>query len=129
MAFNILIVDDSKVVRSIIEKTLRMAKVALGDVHMAGNGQEALALVEQHWVDVIFADINMPVMGGVEMIQKLSSNGVTRSIPVIVISTEGSATRIEDLKQMGVAAYLRKPISPEELSAIVHEVLGRPSHV
>lgn len=124
MAFNILIVDDSKVVRSIIEKTLRMGRLPLGELYFAGNGKEALEQIDKHWVDVIFADINMPVMNGVEMIEKLSENGVTQSIPVIIVSTEGSTTRIEHLKSKGVTAYVRKPFQPEEFNSVVNNVLG-----
>lgn len=124
MAFNILIVDDSKVVRSIIAKTLRMGSLPLGELHFAGNGKEALDMIERHWVDLIFADINMPVMNGVEMIEKLAQNGVTKTVPVIIVSTEGSTTRIEDLKSKGVTAYVRKPFQPEEFNRVVNDVLG-----
>lgn len=93
MAFNILIVDDSKVVRAIIEKTLRMGSLPLGELFFAGDGREALKLIDQHWVDRIFADINMPVMNGVEMIEKLAESGVTKSVPVIIVSTIPSTSR------------------------------------
>lgn len=125
MAFNFLIVDDSKTIRAVIEKTLHMTGVPIGEVHHAGNGQEALDLLESHWVDLIFADINMPVMNGVEMIQRMHENGVMQSTPVVVVSTEGSTTRIEQLKQLGVTAYLRKPFQPEQFSEIINDILGK----
>lgn len=124
MAFNFLIVDDSKTIRAVIEKTLRMSGIPLGEVHQAGNGKEALELLEQQWVDLIFADINMPVMNGVEMIERMSENGMMQTIPVVVVSTEGSTTRIEQLKQKGVTAYLRKPFQPEQFSEIINDILG-----
>lgn len=124
MAFNLLIVDDSRVMRAIIEKTLRMSDLPLGQVHHAENGQVALDLLADQWVDMIFADINMPVMNGIEMIEKLAENGVSKSIPIVVVSTEGSATRIEHLKQNGVVAFLRKPFQAEDFSAVVRDVLG-----
>lgn len=124
MAVNILIVDDSKVVRTVIEKTLKLAEVPVGQVHHAANGREALNILADQWVDLIFADINMPVMNGVEMIEKLAADGVLQSIPVVVISTEGSTTRVEQLKQKGVTAYLRKPFRAEQLRDIVNDVLG-----
>lgn len=123
MAFNILIVDDSSVVRKVIEKTLRMGTLPLGEIYFAENGKEALELIDRHWVDVIFADINMPVMNGVEMIEKLSKNGVTKSVPIIIVSTEGSTTRIEHLKSKGVTAYIRKPFLPEEFNNVVNDIL------
>lgn len=124
MAFNFLIVDDSKVVRSVIEKTLRMADIPLGKVSHAGNGREGLACLREDWVDLIFADINMPEMNGVEMIERLADDGVLQATPVVVISTEGSETRIDHLKQLGVAGYLRKPFKPEEFSNLVTSILG-----
>ncbi|MCP3981441.1 MAG: response regulator [bacterium] len=125
MSFNILIVDDSKVVHAIIEKTLRMAEIPLGEIHHASNGQEGLEMLEAHWVDLIFADINMPVMTGDEMIERMAANNVTKSIPTIVVSTEGSATRVERLNKLGVAAFLRKPFKPEEFASLVRDILGK----
>lgn len=124
MAFNVLIVDDSKTVRAIVEKTLRMSGVPLDHVHHAGNGKEALDLLATQWVDIIFADINMPVMTGVQMIEKLAADGVLKSVPVVVISTEGSVTRIEELNKLGIRGYLRKPFQPEQFRSLVLETLG-----
>jgi two-component system chemotaxis response regulator CheY len=93
-------------------------------VHHAGHGREALDLLARQWVDLVFADINMPVMTGEQMIEQMAKDGVLKSIPVVVISTEGSDTRIEHLRALGVAAYLRKPFLPEQFSETVHEVLG-----
>jgi two-component system chemotaxis response regulator CheY len=124
MAFNVLIVDDSRTVRTVVEKTLRMAGIPLGDVHQAANGQEALDLLAKHWIDLVLADINMPVMSGAEMIQKMSEQGLTKSVPVIIVSTEGSTTRIDDLKGKGVADYIRKPFVPEVFGATIRKVLN-----
>jgi len=126
MAFNILIVDDSRVTRAMIDKTIRLAEVDVGEMYQAANGQEALDVMAEHWVDLVFADINMPVMTGMELIAKMSENEAMKSIPVVVVTTEGSSTRIEELRQKGVAAYLRKPFQPEELATAVHQVLGTP---
>ena len=68
MAINILIVDDSGVMRAMILKTLRMAQVPLGDIHEAENGQKGFDLLDQQWVDLVIVDINMPVMNGEEML-------------------------------------------------------------
>ena len=124
MAFNVLIVDDSKIVRQVIAKTLRIAGVQVNEVHEASNGQEALAVLGQHWIDLVFADINMPVMNGAELIERMSADTMLKSIPVVVVSTEGSATRIEQLKSKGISAYVRKPFTPEEIRQAVDEVMG-----
>ena len=124
MSYNILIVDDSKTIRSVIKKTLDIANVPVGDLYEAENGKEALDVMNSNWIDLIFADINMPVMTGIEMIKKMSEDNTLDKTPVIIVSTEGSKTRIDELLELGVKAYLRKPINPEELRNIVKEVMG-----
>ena len=124
MSYNILIVDDSKTIRSVIKKTLDIADVPVGDLYEAENGKEALDVMNSNWIDLIFADINMPVMTGIEMIKKMSEDNTLDKTPVIIVSTEGSKARIDELLELGVKAYLRKPINPEELRNIVKEVMG-----
>ncbi len=124
MSYNILIVDDSRTIRSVIKKTLDIAGVPVGDLYEAENGKEALDLMNSNWIDLIFADINMPVMSGIEMVKKMSEDNILDKTPVIIVSTEGSKTRIDDLLELGVRAYLRKPINPEDLRNIVKEVMG-----
>lgn len=124
MALNILVVDDSVTVRAVVAKTLQISGIQPNEIHQASNGKEALEIMKEHWVDLIFSDINMPVMGGVEMIQQMQQDDMLRTIPVIVISTEGSATRIEQLKAQGVRAYIRKPFTPEQVRALVADIIG-----
>ncbi|MCL4693940.1 MAG: response regulator [Candidatus Hydrogenedentes bacterium] len=124
MALNILVVDDSETVRSIILKTLTLSGLELNDPLQASNGKEALALLRDNWVDLVLTDINMPDMGGVELIEHMKKDEVLKTIPVVVVSTEGSATRIEELKEKGVRAYIRKPFTPEKIREVLDEVLG-----
>ncbi len=124
MSFNILIVDDSKTIRSVIKKTLQIAEIPVGEIYEAENGLAGLNLMKEHWIDIVFADINMPVMTGIEMIEKMEADKILEKMPVVIISTEGSKTRIEELLKKGVKAYIRKPISPETLTNVVKEVMG-----
>ncbi len=124
MAFNILIVDDSSIVRSVIIKTLTLAKIPFGEIYQAENGAVALEIIDKEWIDLVFADINMPVMGGIEMLEKIRENPESKSLPVIIVSTEGSTTRIEQLKAKGVSAYIRKPFTPEDLRDAVLTTMG-----
>jgi two-component system chemotaxis response regulator CheY len=124
MAVNLLLVDDSATVRSIIAKTMRMAGVDIGELYEASNGKEALNVLKDHWIDLILTDINMPEMDGVEFIERLKQDDLLKSIPVVVVSTEGSATRVEELIRKGVRAYVRKPFTPEKLREVVDNVLG-----
>ncbi len=123
MAYNILVVDDSVTVRAVIAKTLDIAGVPVNELYQASNGQEALDLLAEHWVDLVFADINMPVMNGIELVERMSSEGLLDTIPVVIVSTEGSATRIEQLLNKGVSAYIRKPFAPEMLREVVDQVM------
>lgn len=124
MSMNILIVDDSAVMRSMILKSLRMAGLDIATAHQATNGQEGLALLEEHPIDVVIADINMPVMNGEEMIQRIRSDDKTKDIPILVVSTEGSETRKESLIQQGVA-FIHKPFSPEQIRDTMNAIRNR----
>ena len=123
MALNILVVDDSSVMRAIIIKTLHLSQLPVGEVHQASNGQEALKVLDGKWIDLALVDINMPVMDGAEMIDRLRQNPATADLPVIVVSTEGSETRKEALRQRG-ARFIHKPFTPEVLRDTVLRTLG-----
>jgi two-component system chemotaxis response regulator CheY len=123
MGINILIVDDSGVMRAMILKTLRMSGLSLGDVYEASNGAEGLEILNMRWMDLVILDINMPVMNGEDMMIQMKANPEMRDIPVIVISTEGSKTRIDSLVKMG-AVFIRKPFTPEIVRDAVNQCLG-----
>ena len=125
MAYNILLVDDSSIVRKSIVKTLAMAEVEIGVVLEAENGQVALELLKDNWVDLIFLDINMPVMNGIEFAERLKESDLLKDIPVVVISTEGSKIRAEELKALGITVQLRKPVRPESLTETITDILGQ----
>lgn len=124
MAVNILLVDDSDTVRAIIAKTIRLAGMPLGELHEAPGGEQALALLKEHWIDLVLTDINMPGMTGVELVERMMQDDEMKTIPVVVISTEGSETRVEELLAKGVKAYVRKPFTPEKIRDVVENVLG-----
>ena len=124
MAYNILIVDDSAVTREVMARTCKLSGIELGEVFKAAHGGEALALLNEHWVDLILTDINMPVMDGMQLVEELSRRDGLRSIPVVIVSTEGSRTRMDELSQKGIRAYIRKPFTPEQIAAVMQEVLG-----
>ncbi|MEI6126470.1 MAG: response regulator [Pseudomonadota bacterium] len=124
MAFNILIVDDSKTIRSVIKKTLQIAGVPIGELYEAANGKEGLSFMKDNWIDLVFTDINMPVMTGIQMVETMAQDKMLEKTPVILISTEGSKTRIDELFKLGVKAYIRKPITPEMVRNVVKDVMG-----
>ncbi len=124
MAYNILIVDDSSVVRKVLIKTFGMTSIDVNQFHQAENGKAALEIINSNWIDVIFLDINMPVMNGMEFMTHLNADQTNKDIPVIIVSTEGSKERKEELALKGVKAYLRKPVSPEELARTIEQVIS-----
>lgn len=124
MAYNVLIADDSASIRFIIEKALKLSGLEIGEVHSASDGYGALSVLAERWIDVVFADINMPNMGGIELIENMRHQGITGRVPVIVVSTEGRREVVEHLLQSGAAAFLRKPFAPEELGAVARSVLA-----
>jgi two-component system chemotaxis response regulator CheY len=123
MAVNILVVDDSAVMRSMIQKTLRLCGLQIGEIHQAGNGREGLEALEANWIDLVIVDINMPVMNGEEMIERIHARTEWAGIPIVVVSTEGSQTRIERLQRQGVR-FVHKPFSAESIRDMVKEMLG-----
>lgn len=124
MSYNILVVDDSRTTRVIIAKTLKLAGVPINELYQAENGAEALEVLDQEWIDLVLADINMPVMDGVEMVDRMSKDGLMKTVPVVVVSTEGSKTRIEEMRAKGVKDYIRKPFTPEVVKNVISGILG-----
>jgi two-component system chemotaxis response regulator CheY len=123
-AYDILMVDDSRTVKAVIAKSLSLSGISLASLREAGNGKEGLEMARERKPDLIFADLNMPVMGGLEMIEILKGDESLRDVPIVVISTEGNEERIGGLKERGIAAFLRKPFRPEAIKALVGEILG-----
>jgi two-component system chemotaxis response regulator CheY len=124
VAYNILVVEDSPAVQAVISRTLGLAGVDVGELHQAANGQVALDLLGAHWIDLVLTDIHMPVMSGVELIRRMEQDGLLQTIPVVVISSDGSRSRIEEVKAKGVRAYIRKPFTPELLRDVVTSALA-----
>ena len=127
MAINVLVVDDSSVMRSMISKTMNMSGLELGEVSQAANGMEALGLLKEKWVDLVVADINMPVMNGEEMINRMMEDPDLKTIPILVVSTEASQARIESLMNKG-ARFIKKPFSPELIRNTIVKMLRIEDH-
>lgn len=124
MAYTIMVVDDSEIIRSMVQRSLAMTGLPLDAVVEAPNGKAALQLLENQWVDIVLTDIHMPQMDGISLIEAMQANPELKDIPVVIVSTEGSATRIDELKQKGVKGYLRKPFTPEKIRDVIVNTLG-----
>jgi two-component system chemotaxis response regulator CheY len=125
MLKKVLVVDDSALIHQMYRLVMSRYNCPIAD---AMNGQEALdILAVQHDIDLILLDINMPVMNGVQFLEKASVLGIVRRIPVIVISTEGKEDdTIRGLK-LGARGYLKKPFHPAELHDMIDKIFKQPS--
>jgi len=119
-----LIVDDSSVMRKIVERSLRQAGLDLSQVLEAGNGAEALAVLQTNAVDLILCDINMPVMDGLEFVKQLPGVENAKGVPVIMITTEGSEAHVVQALSSGARGYIRKPFTPDQVKTQVIPALA-----
>lgn len=120
---NVLVVDDSKLTRKAVRRILDMIALDVHEVYEAENGMEAMQLMLNRCVDLVLADLNMPGMSGTEMIEKMQVHAQLKSVPVVVISTEASTTRIEELRLNGAHDYLHKPFSAEQLKGVIERTM------
>lgn len=123
MAYNMLIVDDSDFMRRIILRIVKVGGIPSGEVYEASDGDEALDILSRSPVDIVIADLNMPVMSGTELIGEMRRRGFGR-VPVVVVSTEGRPDRIETVMREGAKGFLTKPFRPEEAAALISGILG-----
>jgi two-component system, chemotaxis family, chemotaxis protein CheY len=120
-----LIVDDSSVMRKIVERSLRQAGVDLEKVIEAGNGAEALTALHDSRVDLILCDINMPVMDGLEFVRQAAREENGKGVPIVMITTEGSEAHVVQALSAGARGYIRKPFTPDQVKEHVLPVLGK----
>ena len=124
MAYNILIVDDSLPMRAVIKKVIKASGFDVGEFYEAENGKNALNVLNDEWVDLIISDYNMPVMNGLEMLELIKKNDMFSSIPVVMVTTEGSQQRIEEFFKKGAADYIKKPFTPEQIKSKLVMIMG-----
>lgn len=124
MSLRILVVDDSPVMRKMVIRTLNMSGLPIEAVHEACQGREALELLaKEEGINLGLFDVNMPVLNGEELVMLVRAEPKTADLPVVMVSTEGSAERIERLKRLG-AAFIRKPFGPEALLDAIISATG-----
>ena len=110
----VLIVDDSNAMRKVLAIALRKAGVTVTELWEAGNGQEALNILESKTPDLILCDINMPVMDGMEFLKRLSQIRSVSSTPIVMITTEGGEWHVTEALSYGARGYIRKPFTQEQ---------------
>jgi two-component system, chemotaxis family, chemotaxis protein CheY len=119
-----LIVDDSSVMRKIVERSLRQAGLDVLVVEEAGNGLEGLKVLEARSVDLILSDINMPSMDGLEFVRQIAARKLAPGVPVVMITTESSEEHVKEAIAAGARGYIRKPFTPEQVKQRVLSLLA-----
>ena len=122
MGRTILTVDDSATVRQMVSFTLTAAGY---NVIEAKDGQDALGkLAQPVSLSMVVTDLNMPVMDGIGLIQRLRAHAVYKYVPIVVLTTESEQAKKQAARSAGATAWIVKPFRPEQLAAVVQKVLG-----
>ncbi len=124
MSCNVLIVDDSPILRTCIKKVVRLAGISEDNIFEAGNGQEALQVLETVWTDLVLLDLNMPVMNGEEFAEAVRDNPDLQEVAIVIVSTEANEGRLQRMKDLGIIETLHKPFEPEDLCQLISRLLG-----
>jgi len=112
---DVLIVDDSAAIRKILQRVLRQAEIPIGTVYEAADGVEALAMLKNQTVGLILSDIDMPNMDGLEFLTKVRAQPAWRSLPIVMVSTEGTQAKVREAVERGASGYIRKPFTAEQI--------------
>ncbi len=120
----VLIVDDSSVMRKIVERALRQAGLDLTRVIEAGSGREGLTVLGRERVNLIVSDINMPVMDGLEFLRQIQSQSLAQGVPVVMITTESGEEHVREALAAGARGYIRKPFTPDQVRERVLPLLA-----
>jgi two-component system, chemotaxis family, chemotaxis protein CheY len=123
-SLTVLIVDDSAMMRAMIKRVALLTEVPIAQVLEAGNGVEALQMLEGNAVDVLFTDINMPLMTGPELLREVDKRQEWSHIVRVVVSTDGSQARRQEMATLKAHAYLEKPFRPEVMRDVLAQIVS-----
>lgn len=120
---DILVVDDSELIHKL--QGLVASRLGLTVSH-AYNGLEALEMVRKHRYQAILLDLNMPVLDGLSFLRTLRQEEPGKPVPVVVISTESGDEDIRKALELGANAYIKKPFTYDQISAVLQRLLRLP---
>ena len=124
MTGTVLVVDDSAMMRKVVVRVLKMAELDFDTILEAGDGSEALELLRSNQVDLIMCDINMPVMSGIELLQKIKSEKLALGVPIVMVTTENSEPQVRQAILAGARGYIRKPFTVDHIRNNVRPLLA-----
>jgi len=119
---NLLVVDDSAVMRKVIKRAIEATGLPIGDIFEAADGKQALSVLEVQHVDALFTDINMPVMTGIELLRQIAGVERFQHMIRVIISTDGSDARRIEAGTLDVLFYVEKPFRPEVLRDVLSDI-------
>jgi two-component system chemotaxis response regulator CheY len=120
----LLIVDDSATMRAMVKRAAALSGVTLDAILEAANGQEALDVLTHAKVDAVFTDINMPVMTGVELLRRMAAEPKWAHVLRVIISTDASDVRRQEVSDLNVRHYVQKPVRPEAVCDVLSQLVG-----
>jgi two-component system, chemotaxis family, chemotaxis protein CheY len=115
MESDVLVVDDSAAIRKILQRVLRQTGMVIRTILEAGDGQQALDVLKGQTVHLVLTDINMPKMDGLQLLRALKAAPEWRSIPVVMITTEGGEAKVAEAVKLGASGYVRKPFTADQI--------------
>ena len=121
-SYRLLIVDDSALMRELL--CLSLGKFVDIQIDEADDGLKALKKLSENQYDMLFADINMPVMDGLKLVRHIRNNPKTADLPVVIISTLNVSDDVERIRQLGVTDILLKPVTGTQITDIIKKNLG-----
>lgn len=119
----LLIVDDSATMRAMLKRAVTLSGVSIASILEAGHGREALAALEETAVDAVFTDINMPEMNGVELLRRMAEQKRWDHVLRVIVSTDGSEVRRQQVSGLQVCQYVQKPIRPEAVCDVLSSLV------
>jgi len=123
MGGRVLVVDDSSTMRKIVMRSVRQAGFEIDEFLEAGDGKEGLSILGTNPVQLILSDVNMPNMNGLEFVKAVRANDSTKSIPIVMITTEGSEDMVNQAIGAGATGYIKKPFTPEKIKETLDNFL------
>ena len=121
---NALVVEDSPPMRKMI--VFALSRIRELTVVEADDGVDALRRIASTRFDIIITDINMPILDGLKIVKRLRADEAYKSVPIIIITTEGAEEDRQRALALGANAYITKPIQAPQVIALVRDILGLP---